>query len=83
MDIAGISPQSHGFPFSPRLRNCAAKAIAGLTTCIDQKGEVHNVSFGTPVFNTKQEYKEVRCTSMPYGQSLALLALGEWLRVEL
>jgi len=63
-------------------RECASKAIAGITSCIDTTGEVHSVSFGTPVFDTKEEYKKVRCTSMPYGQSLALLALGEWLRVD-
>lgn len=60
-------------------RACAAKGISGIVACINETGELDQVSFGTPVFDTKQEYKKVRLTSMPYGQSLAILTLGEWL----
>ena len=31
------------------------------------------------VFNTLQEYKDIPLTSMPYGQAMALLALGEFM----
>ncbi|MBL4826814.1 MAG: glycoside hydrolase family 88 protein [Spongiibacteraceae bacterium] len=44
---------------------------------IDNNGELQNVSFGTPVFNTLQEYKDIPLTSMPYGQAMAILALVE------
>jgi unsaturated rhamnogalacturonyl hydrolase len=30
--------------------------------------------------DTLQFYKDIRLTSMPYGQSLAICALGEFLR---
>jgi unsaturated rhamnogalacturonyl hydrolase len=36
------------------------------------------VSFGTPVFDTLQGYRDIPLTSMPYGQSMAILALGEF-----
>ena len=37
-------------------------------------------SFGTPVFSNLQGYKDVPLTSMPYGQSMAMLMLGEYSR---
>ncbi|MGA9659829.1 MAG: glycoside hydrolase family 88 protein [Asticcacaulis sp.] len=53
----------------------AAKAVYAH---ISDDGELQQVSFGTPVFNSIQEYKDIPLTSMPYGQSMALLALGEF-----
>ena len=38
------------------------------------------VSFGTAMGDTMQFYKDIALTSMPYGQSLAIVALGEFLR---
>lgn len=58
----------------------ANKAIQGVMSNITEKGELLKVSFGTPVFNEIQGYKDIPLTSMPYGQSLALLALTEYLR---
>jgi unsaturated rhamnogalacturonyl hydrolase len=58
----------------------AIKALKGVLAHIDDKGELQQVSFGTPVFDTLQGYKDIPLTSMPYGQSLALLALGEFQR---
>ncbi|MCP2240970.1 glycosyl hydrolase family 88 [Thermoanaerobacterium thermosaccharolyticum] len=55
------------------------KALKGILNNISNDGELQNVSFGTPVFNTIQEYKDVPITSMPYGQALAILALSEFL----
>lgn len=46
---------------------------------ISQDGELTQVSFGTPVFNSIQEYKDIPLTSMPFGQAMALLAMGEFL----
>ena len=57
----------------------AIEAIHGLLNHIDDNGELKNVSFGTPVFNSIQEYKDIPLTSMPYGQSMAILCLSEYL----
>jgi len=53
----------------------AIKAVLGQ---ISPAGELQNVSFGTPVFETLQGYKDVPLTSMPYGQAMAILALAEF-----
>ena len=58
----------------------AIKALKGVIANIDEAGELQQVSFGTPVFDTIQGYKDIPLTSMPYGQSLAMLALGEFQR---
>jgi unsaturated rhamnogalacturonyl hydrolase len=47
---------------------------------IDSKGELTQVSFGTAMGDTLQFYKDIKLTSMPYGQSLAICALAEFLR---
>lgn len=54
------------------------KAVKAVRGHISDDGELQQVSFGTPVFNSVQEYKDIPLTSMPYGQSMALLALGEF-----
>lgn len=60
--------------------NAAEKAIQAIKDNISDIGELKGVSFGTPVFDDVESYKNVPLTSMPYGQSLALLALTEHLR---
>ncbi|VBB09869.1 six-hairpin glycosidase [Lucifera butyrica] len=57
----------------------ALRAVQGIMEHIGVDGELKSVSFGTPVFNSLQEYKEIPLTSMPYGQSLAILCLTEFL----
>ena len=52
----------------------------GILANVSADGELQQVSFGTPVFDTIDEYKKIPLTSMPYGQSLALLLLTEYLR---
>ena len=47
---------------------------------IDERGELQQVSFGTPVFNELDGYRQVPLTSMPYGQALAILCLSEFKR---
>ncbi|KAF9452065.1 glycoside hydrolase family 105 protein, partial [Macrolepiota fuliginosa MF-IS2] len=66
----------------PRERyiNTTEKAIQAIKDNISDTGELVQVSFGTPVFDDIESYKTVPLTSMPYGQSLALLALTEHLR---
>ena len=58
----------------------ALKAIQGVLANISEDGELRQVSFGTPVFDDLQGYRDIPLTSMPYGQSLAILALSEFRR---
>lgn len=53
------------------------KAVKGVMEQISEDGTVNGVSYGTPVFNTIQEYKEIPICPMPYGQSMALMMLVE------
>ena len=57
------------------------RAVKAVLANIDQNGELKNVSFGTPVFNDLDGYRKIPLTSMPYGQAMAILALGEFRRV--
>ena len=55
------------------------KAAKAVHDKISPEGELTQVSFGTPVFDTIQEYKDIPLTSMPFGQAMALLAMGEFM----
>ncbi|THV08715.1 glycoside hydrolase family 105 protein [Dendrothele bispora CBS 962.96] len=68
-------------PKEERYVNAAKKAFQAVIANITPSGELQKVSFGTPVFDDIEGYKQIPLTSMPYGQSLALLALTEYLRV--
>ena len=50
-------------------------------TNIDDNGTLLNVSFGTAMGSNLEYYKNIPLTSMPYGQSMAILCLTEYLRV--
>ncbi|KAI5117295.1 hypothetical protein M0805_006817 [Coniferiporia weirii] len=67
-------------PKEEKYMRAAQRAIDGVLSNISEKGELLQVSFGTPVFDDVEEYKKIPLTSMPYGQSCALLALTEYLR---
>lgn len=67
-------------PREERYVKAAEKAIHAVMSNITEGGELKLVSFGTPVFDDIEGYKNIPLTSMPYGQSLALLALTEHLR---
>ncbi|KAJ7283839.1 glycoside hydrolase family 105 protein [Mycena rebaudengoi] len=67
-------------PREERYLNAAKKAMQGVMDNITPEGELQQVSFGTPVFQDIADYNKIKLTSMPYGQSLALLALTEHLR---
>ena len=58
----------------------AIKAVRAVLDNISEDGELQQVSFGTPVFDDLQGYRDIPLTSMPYGQSMAILALGEFMR---
>jgi unsaturated rhamnogalacturonyl hydrolase len=70
-------------PREERYVKAAERAIHGVIDNISKDGELRQVSFGTPVFDKLEDYKTIPLTSMPYGQSLALLACTEWLRTYL
>lgn len=55
------------------------RAALAVRRHVNAAGELTQVSFGTPVFDTLQQYKDIPLTSMPYGQAMALLALVEFL----
>jgi unsaturated rhamnogalacturonyl hydrolase len=59
----------------------AVKAIKAVIENIDEQGELKKVSFGTGMGHTLQHYKDIPLTSMPYGQAMAIMALGEFLRI--
>ena len=68
---------------SPKYAAVAEQAIKSVLQDIDDKGEHKNTSFGTPMGDTVQFYKEIPITSMPYGQAMAIMALGEYARTYL
>lgn len=55
------------------------KAVKAVLENISADGELQQVSFGTPVFDDLQGYRDIPCTSMPYGQSMAILLLVEYM----
>jgi rhamnogalacturonyl hydrolase YesR len=61
-------------------RDAGVRALKAVVANIDASGELKQVSFGTPVFNDLDGYRKVPLTSMPYGQAMAILALGEFKR---
>lgn len=56
-------------------------AIEAVLRNVSEEGELRNVSFGTGMGDSLQFYMDIRRTSMPYGQAMAIMALTEWLRV--
>ena len=62
----------------PSYEDVGVRAIKAVLANISEAGELCKVSFGTPVFDTLQGYKDIPLTSMPYGQAMAILALAEF-----
>jgi unsaturated rhamnogalacturonyl hydrolase len=50
---------------------------------IADTGELRNVSFGTAMGSDLEFYRKIPLTSMPYGQAMAMLCLGEYLRTRI
>jgi unsaturated rhamnogalacturonyl hydrolase len=61
-------------------QEAAVKAIKAVIERVDKDGELQEVSFGTGMGHDLQHYKDIKITSMPYGQAMAIMALGEYLR---
>lgn len=66
-----------------KYRPMAEKAASGVISQIDSDGELQNTSFGTGMGDTLQFYRDILLTSMPYGQAMAIMALGEYSRLSL
>ncbi len=68
----------------PEHAEMAYKAVDALITdYINEAGELVNVSFGTAMGENLDYYRSIPLTSMPYGQSMAILCLSEYLRTYL
>lgn len=64
----------------PRFEAVGLRAAQAVMDNISADGELQQVSFGTAMGDTLQFYRDIPLTSMPYGQSMAILCLGELLR---
>ncbi|XMA20678.1 hypothetical protein WAI453_013469 [Rhynchosporium graminicola] len=62
-------------------RDSAVRAVKALLGKVSERGELMDVSFGTAMGHDLKHYKDIERTSMPYGQAMAIMALGEFLRV--
>jgi unsaturated rhamnogalacturonyl hydrolase len=56
------------------------RAIKAIMQKINEDGELTDTSFGTGMGHNLEHYLNIPITSMPYGQSLAIMALAEFLR---
>ncbi|KAH7342240.1 Six-hairpin glycosidase-like protein [Rhexocercosporidium sp. MPI-PUGE-AT-0058] len=65
---------------SAEYEEVAVRAVKGVLEQIDKEGELQNTSFGTGMGDSLQFYKDIKRTSMPYGQAMAIMCLGEFLR---
>ncbi|KAK2762294.1 hypothetical protein FQN54_001304 [Arachnomyces sp. PD_36] len=59
----------------------ATSAIKAILENVTEDGELLHTSFGTGMGDSFQFYKDIKKTSMPYGQAMAIMALGEFARV--
>lgn len=66
-----------------RFREVGEKAIGAVLDAVDEHGELQNTSFGTGMGDSLEFYKKIPLTAMPYGQAMAIMALGEYLRTYL
>ncbi|MBT0773541.1 glycoside hydrolase family 88 protein [Kineosporia sp. J2-2] len=58
----------------------AERAVRAIIGNISADGELQQVSFGTGMGSDLEFYRKIPCTSMPYGQAMAILCLAEYLR---
>ncbi|WP_042461656.1 beta-galactosidase BglB [Neobacillus dielmonensis] len=75
----GILKSVHKRYISGDYEVVAHKAIRGLLNEISEDGTVQKVSVGTGMGDSLQFYKDIKITAMPYGQSLTVLCLSEFL----
>lgn len=63
----------------PAFERTGLAALQAVLQQIDEHGIVHGVSYGTPVGNDAQFYKDIPQCPMTYGQALTLMLLNEGL----
>lgn len=61
-------------------REMAERGLKAVLENIDETGSLAHVSAGTPMGETKDFYKTIRISTMPYGQSMAIICLAEYLK---
>ncbi|KAK4497243.1 hypothetical protein PRZ48_011693 [Zasmidium cellare] len=66
---------------SKEYEGVAMKAVEAVLGRIGADGELRDVSFGTGMGWDLQHYRDIPLTSMPYGQSMAMMLLVEVLRL--
>lgn len=62
---------------SEEYKEVGEKAVRAICARISDDGTVKDVSYGTNVGMSAEEYKNIPICAMPYGQALAILLLGE------
>ncbi|WP_051475729.1 glycoside hydrolase family 88 protein [Bacillus sp. J37] len=75
----GILKSIHKRYIGQEYKGVAYKAIKGIVEEINEDGALQKVSVGTGMGDSLEFYKEIKITTMPYGQSLAVLCLAEFL----
>ena len=75
----GILKSIHKRYVGQEYMSVVEKAVTGLLNEIDETGAVQKVSIGTGMGDSLDFYKEIGITTMPYGQSLTVLAFAELL----
>ncbi len=58
---------------------CGIRALEAVMQCAEEDGTVGQVSYGTPVGETLDDYRRIPLCTMTYGQALAMLVLSEGL----
>ena len=58
----------------------AVRAVEGVISNIADDGTVMNVSYGTGMGHTLQDYRDIPICPMTYGQSMAIMMLAEYLK---
>ncbi|AVK61465.1 glycoside hydrolase 105 family protein [Lactobacillus sp. CBA3605] len=76
----GILKAIHEHYIDDSYRDVAMKGIHALFNNIDETGALAKTSAGTPMGETKDFYNGIKTSNMPYGQSMAALALTEYLK---
>lgn len=63
-----------------KYESVGVKAVEGVLKCIDDKGVVSQVSYGTGMGSSLDDYRKVPLCPMLYGQSMTMLLLVEVLK---
>lgn len=72
-DVKGLLPKD-------KYLKPALDGLKGCLAVVQPNGAVAHVSKGTPVGRNVDFYKHIPRYPVPYGQSLVIVALVEWLR---